>query len=507
MAENPKKRGSVLITGATGYVGGRLVPKLLEAGYRVRALGRSLEKLGARSWAGHPMLELVQADVMDLDSLTRACEGCWAVFYLVHSMNPQTEDFAAADRTAAENMARAAKKAGVERIIYLGGLVPDVPRPSKHLLSRAEVGAILGAGETPVTFLRAAMILGSGSASFEIMRYLVERLPVMVVPQWVTTRVQPISIRNVLGYLAGALEHDEMAGQAYDIGGPDILRYIDLFRIYAREAGLRPRLIIPLPLMNVRLSSYWIHMITPIHAAIARPLAEGLSNTVTCKENRIREIIPQDLLDCPRAIRRSLEKRAQQIVETCWTDAGALLPPEWTHTGDAHYSGGTVIRTAYAIRLKATPEQVWEPVARIGGETGWYFANFLWRLRGWLDKLAGGVSLRRGRRHPSQLVVGDALDFWRVLEVRPARRLLLVGEMRAPGEAVLDFNIKPIGNGVTELALMGRFLPAGLSGLAYWYALLPFHAWIYKGLLKAIARRTGRPIVQAPKSLSPVDEG
>ncbi len=503
MSHQEKRIKPVLVTGATGYVGGRLVPKLLEAGCRVRALARSRRKLAARPWAKHPLVELAKGDLLDPPSLTEAIRGCRAAYYLVHSMNPSTKDFAAADRRAAQNMRAAAAAAGLERMIYLGGLLPTSQRPSHHLASRAEVGRILQSGPVPTTVLRAAMILGSGSASFEILRYLVERLPVMLTPRWVRTQVQPISIRNVLHYLIGCLEHEAVLGQTFDICGPQIVTYAELFQIYAREAGLHRRWIIPLPILSPRLSSYWIHLVTPVHSAIARPLAEGLRNTVVCTENRIRALIPQDLLDCRQAIRRILEKRQRQIVETCWTDAGPLVPPEWVHSGDAAYAGGSVIEAGYYIRLSASPEEVWAPVARIGGREGWYFADFLWRLRGWLDKLVGGVGSARGRRHPRKLLVGDALDAWRVLEVKAPRRLLLIGEMRAPGEMVLDFQILPLADGQTELQVRGRFLPRGLWGLAYWYALLPFHRWIFKGVLEAVAAKVGRPVTRGPRPCRP----
>ena len=496
----------VLVTGATGYVGGRLVPRLLGEGHRVRAMGRSMEKLKARSWAAQPMVDLIEGDVLDRDFLKRACQGCWAAYYLVHSMKHEARDFAGTDRSAALNMVWAAGEAGLNRMIYLGGLVPEGQALSPHLESRAEVGRILASGPVPVTILRAAMILGSGSASFEIMRYLMDRLPVLVVPRWINNRVQPISIRNVLGYLAGCLDHDEVLGETFDIGGPGVLSYAELFQIYAEEAGLPRRWIIPVPFMSPRLGSYLVHLFTPVHASISRPLAEGLSNTMICVDERIKSIIPQDLMDCRRTIKRILVKRQQQIVETSWSDAGALLPIEWVQTGDAEYAGGTIISAPYRIRLEATPAEVWAPITRIGGETGWYFADWLWRLRGWIDNVIGGVGWKRGRRNRNEVVVGDALDFWRVLEVQENRRLLLVGELKAPGEIVLDFRIRPLSEKETELQMIGRFLPRGLWGLLYWYTLLPFHIWIFSGVLRTIAERVGRPVIQGPEKFGPGDQ-
>lgn len=496
------KSKPVLVTGATGYVGGRLVPLLLGAGYRVRALGRSLDKLRSRPWGHHPLLELVQGDVMDLASLRRATQGCWAAFYLVHSMTAAARDFPEADRQAARNMAEAAAEAGLDRIIYLGGLGGvDDPNLSEHLRSRHEVAWILQSGAVPTTFLRAAMILGSGGAAFEILRYLVDRLPVMITPRWVHTPVQPIAIRNVLTYLLGCLEQDETRGQTFDIGGPEVLTYRQLMDIYAEEAHLPRRLVIPVPVLTPRLSSYWIHLVTPIPASLAQPLAEGLANPVICQDNRIRDLIPQELLDCRQTIRLALQRIEQQRVETCWSDAGSLVPPEWVSCGDAPYAGGTILSLAYRIGLKATPEEVWQPIIRIGGQTGWYYGDPLWALRGWVDRLLGGSGLRRGRRHPTELRTGDALDFFRVLEIEPERRLLLVAEMKMPGEATLEFRLTPIPDGGTELTQTARFQPRGLAGIIYWYALDPFHKNIYQGMLRAIATATAKPVTGGPERL------
>ena len=494
----------VLVTGSTGYVGGRLIPQLLTAGYRVRALGRSLGKLKCRPWAGHPNVELVRGDVLELKTLEEAARGCWAAFYLVHSMVAAPDTYTSTDRQGAQNMVQAAASAGLNRIIYLGGLgKPGDPNLSEHLRSRTEVATILQSGPTPATFLRAAMILGSGSASFEILRYLVDRLPVMTTPTWVRNPLQPIAISNVLNYLQGCLEYDDVLGQTFDIGGPDILSYQELFRIYAQEAGLPKRLIIPVPILTPTLSSLWIHLVTPIPSTIARPLAEGLRNPVICQENRIREIIPQKLLTCRETIRLALEKTKMQQVDTCWTDASGPLPPEWVYCGDTPYAGGTILECGYRLRLQATPAEVWKPIVSLGGKNGYFFGNALWKLRGGLDRLLGGIGFRGGRRHPTELRVGDALDFWRVLEVEPEKRLLLLAEMKLPGDALLEFTLTPVGPNLVEIHEVSRFLPRGLVGILYWYSVYPLHNYIFRGLLTGLARKIGRPVVSGPQRFTP----
>ena len=494
----------ILVTGATGYVGGRLIPALLEGGYRVRAMGRSLDKLGYRPWAGHPQVELVQGDVLDRRSLEEACNGCWAAYYLVHSMIAQKEKFAEADRRAARNMVDAAASASLERMIYLGGLAEAKDTPlSKHLQSRIEVADILQSGPVPTTDLRTPMILGSGSASFEILRYLVEHLPVMATPRWVFSPNQPIAIRNVIKYLVGCLEHDETIGETFDIGGPDVLTYRELLDIYTEEAHLSKRWIIPVPVLTPTLSAYWIHLISPVPASIALPLTEGLTSAAVCTENRIQSIIPQTLLSCREAIRLALERLKQAQVDTCWADAGQLLTPEWAHCGDAEWAGGTIMNCGYRARIRASADEVWQPIRKIGGRTGWYFGNLLWRLRGIMDRAVGGVGLRRGRRHPSEIGVGDALDFWRVLNIEAPYRLVLVAEMKMPGEALLEFQITTVDAEQVELQMLSRFLPRGLGGILYWYGLYPFHQWIFFGMLKSIAKLIGKPIMSGPERFTP----
>jgi uncharacterized protein YbjT (DUF2867 family) len=494
----------ILVTGATGYVGGRLIPALIEAGYRVRAMGRSLDKLGCRPWARLQQIELVEGDALDRGSLEEACRGCRAAYYLVHSMIAQKKKYVEADRQAARNMVDAAASEGLERMIYLGGLAEARETPlSRHLQSRLEVADILQSGVVPTTDLRAPMILGSGSASFEILRYLVEHLPVMTTPRWVFSPNQPIAIRNVINYLVGCLEHDETIGETFDIGGPDVITYRTLLDIYAEEAHLRKRWIIPVPVLTPTLSAYWIHLISPVPASIALPLTEGLTSAAVCKENRIQAIIPQELLSCREAIRLALERLNQARVNTCWADAGQLLTPEWAHCGDAEWAGGTIMNCGYRVHIRASADEVWQPISKIGGKTGWYFGNLLWRLRGILDRAVGGVGLRRGRRHPSELGVGDALDFWRVATIEAPHRLVLVAEMKMPGEALLDFQITPSGTGQVELQMLSRFLPRGLAGILYWYVLYPFHQWIFFGMLKSIAKSIDKPMVSGPERFTP----
>jgi uncharacterized protein YbjT (DUF2867 family) len=494
----------ILVTGATGYVGGRLIPALLEAGYRVRAMGRSLDKLACRPWAHHEQIELVQGDVLDKTSLTKAVHGCRAAYYLVHSMIAQKKKFAEADRQAANNMVDSAASEGLERIIYLGGLAEAQDSSlSKHLQSRIEVADILQSGPVPTTDLRAPMILGSGSASFEILRYLVEHLPVMTTPRWVFSLNQPISIRNVVHYLVECLAHEETSGETFDIGGPDILTYRKLLDIYAEEAHLRKRWVIPVPVLTPTLSAYWIHLISPVPASIALPLTEGLTSAAVCTENRIQSIIPQKLLSCREAIRLALERVHQQQVDSCWADAGELIEPEWAHCGDADWAGGTILKCGYRAKINAPAETLWPLIHKIGGHRGYYHGDTLWRLRGWIDRLFGGPGLGRGSANQAGRSVGEAVDFWRVLTVEPPHRLALLSEMKAPGDAILEFQISAIGADRTELQLISRFMPRGLSGFIYWYAFYPFHQWVFAGMLKSIAKQSGKTLEQGPERFTP----
>jgi len=469
----------VLVTGATGYIGGRLVPRLLRAGHRVRCLARTPKKLETRSWALDPQVEIVRGDLTDPESVAGALAGVSAAYYLVHSMLAAGQDYASQDRLLARNFAEAAESAGsVRRIIYLGGLGETGPDLSEHLSSRREVERELGLGSVPVTTLRAAMIVGSGSASFEILRYLVERLPVMVTPRWVCTESQPIAVANVLDYLVRTLDVEETIGRVLDIGGPEVLSYEELMQAMARALGLRKRFVIRVPVLTPRLSSLWIHLVTPLSHRIARPLAEGLRNRVVCRSELARDLMPQRLLTVAEALDAALGVHISDRVETSWRDAGTI-------PGDPDWAGGTVFLDRRVESIQATPQAVFRAVCRIGGGNGWYAADVLWRIRGWIDRLVGGPGLRRGRRAAETLAYGDALDFWRVTGVEEPRRLALRAEMKLPGEALLEFTIDRTESGA-KLTQTARFKPKGLAGLLYWAAVLPFHGFVFRGMLRGI---------------------
>ena len=474
------QRRTVVVTGATGYIGGRLVPRLLEAGFRVRCLVREPRKLDARAWRRDPGVEVCRVDLTDAAGVAAAMQGAEAAFYLVHSMIVKGAAYRQADLELARSFAAGARTAGVGRIIYLGGLGEMGPSLSSHLASRREVEGALASGGVPVTVFRAAMIIGSGSASFEILRYLVEHLPVMITPRWVHTRSQPIAVRNVLHYLVRCLDVPQTAGRTLDIGGPEVLSYLELMRIMAEARGLPRRAVIPVPVLTPRLSSLWIHLVTPVPHTIARPLAEGLRNETVCRNDDAARLMPQQLLSMREAIDAALGRRAGGGVETAWSDAGAI-------PGDPDWAGGTVFVDHREMAVEASPEATFATASAIGGDNGWYGGNWLWRLRGLMDTLVGGPGLRRGRRDQEHLMVGDALDFWRVIDVQPGRAFELRAEMKLPGDATLRITVEPRGEGST-LGLTARFKPRGLLGILYWYAVLPLHGIVFAGMLRGLRR-------------------
>jgi uncharacterized protein YbjT (DUF2867 family) len=477
----------IAVAGATGYIGGRLTPRLLEAGHRVRCLVRSPEKLATRSWASNPRLEIRKTDLGNASVLAQDLAGCAQAVYLVHSMLSAGATYGHRDRVMAEQFAKAAKEAGVQRILYLGGLGETGPDLSEHLSSRREVEVALASSGVPVTVLRAAMIIGSGSASFEILRYLVERLPLMITPRWVSTPCQPIAVRNVIGYLLGCLSTPESEGRIFDIGGPDVMPYRNIMTIMAEELGLKTRIVIPVPILTPRLSSYWIQLVTPLSHDIARPLAEGLKNPVVCRDNEIAKLIPQKLLTVRESIHAALAKIAEHDVETSWSMAGPI-------PGDPDWAGGKVFRDRRELPIAAPDSAVFRAVCRVGGGHGWYAADWLWRIRGWMDEMVGGPGLRRGRRDPEEVGFGEALDFWRVTGIEPNRRLALRAEMKLPGEALLQFEIEPRGEGQCLLRQTALFEPRGLFGLLYWYAVVPLHHVVFSGMLRGIEREATKAV-------------
>jgi uncharacterized protein YbjT (DUF2867 family) len=475
----------VLVTGASGYIGGRLVPALLAAGHEVRCLARSPEKLDQDPW--RDQVDVVQGDVLDPASVAAALEGCDVAYYLVHSMDGG-EDFRDRDRRAAISFRDAAEKVGIGRIVYLGGL-GEGDGLSHHLASRQEVGEVLAMGSTPVTEVRAAVIIGSGSVSFEMMRYLTEVLPVMVTPKWVRTRCQPIAIRNVLEILIGAIDDRGDDSHVWEIGGPDQLTYEEMMRVYAEVAGLPRRLIIPVPLLSPQLSRHWIGLVTPLPVGVAKPLVNSLKNEVVVADNSVAERLTDELLPFREAVERALQRSMDGEVTTRWSDA--TTHPAEPQPTDPSWAGGTLKIDDRRVGASAQPEDVYWAFARIGGDVGYYVANWVWRLRGLFDSLIGGVGLRRGRRHPEEIRTGEALDFWRVVAVEPGRRLVLWAEMKLPGKGWLEFEAIPSDDG-TVLRQTAFFEPRGLFGRLYWLVLVPFHQLIFGQMIKRIARTAER---------------
>ncbi len=474
----------VLVTGATGYIGGRLIPRLLEMGYRVRCLVRDPIRLQGRPWQN--AVEIVTGDMLQPETLLPALQGSAAAYYLVHSLAGGS-DFHERDVMAATNFAAAAEKAGVQRIIYLGGLAESTPNLSEHLRSRQQSGDALRTSRVPVTEFRAGVIVGSGSLSFEMIRYLTERVPVMICPRWVYTRTQPIGIREVLDYLAAALDVPESSGRIIEIGGAEIVTYGEMMLIYAEVRGLK-RWMIQVPVLTPRLSSYWVNLVTPIPAAIARPLIEGLRNENVVHDPSAQTLFPHiQPVGYRTAVERALTRLNAGHLESVWSDALSTsqgnVPPV---TLTVHE--GMVLERRQRV-VAASPAQLYTIFTGIGGKRGWFAFNWAWEIRGLADKLIGGVGLRRGRRDADDLRVGDALDFWRVEAVEPGHLLRLRAEMKVPGKAWLQFQAAPRDDGQTLLTQTAFFAPKGLFGWLYWYALYPLHGFIFSGLIDQIAAR------------------
>ena len=483
-----KKRQHILLTGATGYVGGRLVPRLLDAGHSVRLLARDPVRAQGKAWADK--VEIVQGDVTLPETIPAAMQGIHAAYYLVHSLTRRGLDFVRADAEAAHNFARAARDAGVQRIIYLGqlGQPKEGEAASPHLEARHRAGEALREPGVPVTELRAGVIVGSGSVTFEMIRYLTERWPFLVCPLWAYTLGQPIAIRDVLSYLMAALETPDSAGKIIEIGGPDTLTYAEMLLGYSVERGLA-RWMIPLPLMTPGLSAAWTRMITPISQEVARPLIEMMRANAQVTDDSAERLFP-DIRPIPyhRAVRLAIERTDTRQVETAWSDAlvtsmGANGTP--LVLGDTQ---GFYIERRERV-IDASPAACYRAFTSLGGDAGWLYGDWTWRLRGWMDEIIGGVGLRRGRRHPTELAIGDAVDFWRVEALEPDRLLRLRAEMKVPGGAWLECRVKPATGGKSLLNISALFEPKGVGGFLYWWFFYIPHIFIFSGMVKKIGER------------------
>ena len=475
---------TILVTGATGYIGGRLVPRLTKDGRRVRVLVRSRAWALSRSWADQ--VEVVVGDVLNPQSLQQALAGVDTAYYLVHSMS-KGADFHELDIQAARMFGQTAADAGVSRIIYLGGLGESDANLSPHLRSRQETGHALRESGVSVTEFRSAIVVGTGSISFEMIRYLVERLPVMVCPRWVYSRIQPIAVDDLLEYLVSALDTPDGRDRTIEIGGKDVTTYKGLMLGYAEARGLR-RLLLPVPVLTPRLSSYWVHWFTPIPAGITVALVEGLRNDVVVTNDLARSLFPHIRpRDYASAIGGVLEDLDEGRIDTSWSDTAGATSDQ---TGPVRLESrhGMIIERRRQ-EVEASADDVYRTFSGIGAERGWYFANWAWRLRGMIDRMLGGAGLRRGRRHPDDLRIGDALDFWRVEDLQAGRSVRLRAEMKLPGRAWLNYEVGKAPDGSTHLEQTAAFIPKGLMGLVYWYGLYPAHAWVFRGLIREIARR------------------
>ncbi len=479
-----------LVLGATGYIGGRLVPRLIAAGYRVRVLVRDPARLGAFDWGGD--VEAIEGSATDDAAVARACAEVDVLYYLIHSMG-QGKGFEAADLAAARTVADAAARASVGRIVYLGGLHPDGVELSPHLRSRVAVGEVFLHSGVPTIDLQAGVVIGSGSASFEMIRHLTEVLPYMPAPRWVRNRIQPIAVRDVLHYLLGAARIDPQVSRALDIGGPDVLRYGQMMNGYAVEAGLRQRPIAALPVFTPGLASHWVNVVTPVPRSIARPLIASLMHDCVMDDHDVDAFIPRPeggLTPYRAAVALALGRVEADTVETSWQDAEVTGVPSDPLPSDPEWAGRTVYTDVRSLATRAPVEDLWSVIAGIGGANGWYSAPLLWALRGWMDRLVGGVGLSRGRRSRARVAVGDVVDFWRVEKVEPERLLRLRAEMKVPGLAWLDLACEPSADarGGSVYRQRAVFFPSGLPGRLYWLAVLPFHGFIFRGMAERITQ-------------------
>jgi uncharacterized protein YbjT (DUF2867 family) len=481
------KRRRALVTGATGYIGGRLVPRLLDAGFQVRVLVRSAEKLRDVPWADR--VDIVEGDLREASQVSGACVDVDVVYYLVHSMG-QHGDFETTEVDCARNVAEAALARGVKRIVYLGGLHPENVSLSKHLRSRAEVGDILLASGVPTLVLQAGVIIGSGSTSFEMIRHLTDVLPVMTAPKWVGNNIQPIAVRDVMYYLIAAADVSPTISRALDIGGPEVLTYAQMMNGYAVEAGMKPRKILKLPVLTPYLASQWVNLVTPIPRALAVPIIASLQHDCVMKNSDIDGVIAppkEGLLPYRTAVHLALERMKDGDLETSWQNSSVDGAPSDPLPSDPEWTGYRVYLDARSRETSASAADVWAIIQGIGGDNGWYSMPVAWAARGALDKMVGGVGLRRGRAHPNELRVGEALDWWRVERIDPGAFLRLRAEMKVPGLAWLEMSAVPNKqSGGSTYYQRAIFFPRGLAGRLYWLSILPFHGIIFSGMARRI---------------------
>lgn len=477
-----------LVTGATGYVGGRLVSRLIAEGFDVVVMARDPERLRDYPW--REQVEIRQADALNADSLRRALQGVDIAYYLLHSLSEHS-GFESIEADMARNFAVAAKDQSIQRIVYLGGIASSHIELSPHLHSRAHTGELLRSTGVPVVELRAAVIIGSGSASFEMLRYLTERLPVMVTPRWLNNKVQPIAIRDALHYLIAAAHLPQSDNVIVDIGGPDVMTYQEMMQRYAKVAGLPRRLILTVPVLTPRLSSHWVSLVTPVPRRLALPLVDSLVNEVVVNADLdARKVLPPPeggLTGFDRAVELALERVRNQEVETRWSSASVFGAPSSPLPTDPDWSGGSIYEDLRSRPTQATPEDLWRVIEGIGGDNGWYSALFLWEIRGLIDRLIGGVGLRRGRRDPFRLYVGESVDFWRVERRDPPHLLRLRAEMKLPGLAWLDLMVEVI-DGTTYFKQRATYRPFGLLGHAYWWVVAPFHGLVFGSMARNITK-------------------